>query len=92
MLDQDLGGELINIGTGEDLTIAEFAELMAKIVGYQGNIVYDTTRPDGTPRKLLDVSKAHSYGWKHQIKLEDGLRQTYAWFVDALNKGEVRGY
>lgn len=92
MLDQDVGGELINIGTGEDVTIAEFAELMAKVVGYEGKIVYDTSKPDGTPRKLLDVSKAHSYGWKHQIELEDGLRQTYAWFIDALAKGEVRGY
>ena len=92
MLDQEVGGELINIGTGEDVTIAEFAELMAKVVGYEGKIVYDTSKPDGTPRKLLDVSKAHSYGWKHQIELEDGLRQTYAWFIDALAKGEVRGY
>ena len=92
MLDQEVGGELINIGTGEDVTIAEFAELMAKVVGYEGKIVYDISKPDGTPRKLLDVSKAHSYGWKHQIELEDGLRQTYAWFVDALAKGEVRGY
>jgi len=92
MLDQNAGGELINVGTGEDLQIAEFAELMAKVVGYEGNIVYDSSKPDGTPRKLLDVSKIHSYGWKHQIELEDGLKQTYAWFQDALEKGEVRGY
>jgi GDP-L-fucose synthase len=92
MLNQDVGGELINIGTGKDVTITEFAELMAKVVGYEGEIVYDTSKPDGVPRKLLDVSKAHSYGWKHQIELEYGLRQTYAWFVDALTKGEVRGY
>jgi GDP-L-fucose synthase len=92
MLDQNLGGELINIGTGEDVTISEFAELMAQVVGYEGKIVYDQSKPDGTPRKLLDVSKAHSLGWKHQIELEDGLRHTYAWLVDALAKGEVRGY
>ena len=92
MLDQDVGGELINIGTGEDVTIAEFAELMAKVVGFEGEIVFDNSMPDGTPRKLLDVNKAHSYGWKHRIEIEDGLRQTYAWFVDALVKGEVRGY
>jgi GDP-L-fucose synthase len=92
MLDKNVGGELINIGTGEEITIAKLAILMAKIVGYKGRIVYDSTRPDGTPRKLLDVSKAHSFGWRHQIQLEDGLRQTYAWFVDALAKGEVRGY
>jgi GDP-L-fucose synthase len=92
MLDQNVGGELINIGTGEDVTISTFAELMAKVVGFEGRITYDKSKPDGTPRKLLDVSKAHSYGWKHQIELEGGLRQTYAWFVDALAKGEVRGY
>jgi GDP-L-fucose synthase len=92
MLEQNLGGELINIGTGEDVTISEFAKLVAKVVGYEGEIVYDPSKPDGTPRKLLDVSKAHSLGWKHQIELEDGLRHTYAWLVDALAKGEVRGY
>ncbi len=92
MLDKNVGGELINVGTGEDVSISEFATTMAKVVGYEGEIVFDTTKPDGTPRKLLDVSKAHSYGWRHQIELEDGLRQTYSWFVDALVKGEVRGY
>jgi GDP-L-fucose synthase len=92
MFNQEVGGELINIGTGEDLTIAKFAELIAKVVGYGGGVVYDSSMPDGTPRKLLDVNKAHSYGWKHLIELEDGLRQTYDWFVDALAKGEVRGY
>ena len=92
MIGRNVGGELINIGTGEDITISDFAALMAKVVGYEGKIIYDKSRPDGTPRKLLDVSKAYSYGWKHQIHLEDGLRQTYAWFVDALAKGEVRGY
>ena len=92
MLDRNVGGELINIGTGEDVTIAEFANLIAKVVGYGGRITYDSSKPDGTSRKLLDVSKAHSHGWKHMIELEDGLRQTYAWFVDTLAKGEVRGY
>jgi GDP-L-fucose synthase len=92
MLDQEVGGELINIGTGEDVSIAEFANLMAKVVGYEGNIVFDSSKPDGAPQKLLDVNKAHSYGWKHQVGLEDGLRQTYDWFVDALTRGGVRGY
>jgi GDP-L-fucose synthase len=92
MLDQNVGGELINIGTGVDVEISEFAQLMAETVGYEGRIVYDTSKPDGTPRKLLDVSKAHSYGWKHRIELKDGLKQTYDWFLDALAKGEVRGY
>jgi len=92
MLGQEAGGELINVGTGEDLKISELAELIAKIVGYRGNIVYDASKPDGTPRKLLDVSKIHSYGWKHGIELDQGLQQTYAWFIEALERGEVRGY
>lgn len=92
MLDKNVGGDLINIGTGEDISISEFATLMAKVVGYEGEIIFDSTKPDGTPRKLLDVSKANSYGWSHQIELEVGLGQTYSWFVNALAKGEVRGY
>lgn len=92
LLNQEVGGELINVGTGEDIEIGAFAHLMARVVGYEGEIVYDTSKPDGTPRKLLDVSKIHSYGWKHRIKLEDGLRQTYDWFIPALKRGEVRGY
>lgn len=92
MLEKDVGGELINIGTGEDISIAEFAELIAEIVEYKGKIVFDTSKSNGTPRKLLDVTKANSLGWKHSIQLEDGIRQTYGWFVDALAKGEIRGY
>jgi GDP-L-fucose synthase len=91
-LEKEVGGELINIGTGIDVEILQFAKLVAEVVGYQGRIEYDALNPDGTPRKLLDVSKAHSFGWKHQIELVDGLEQTYDWFVNALSKGEVRGY
>jgi GDP-L-fucose synthase len=92
MLQKEAGGELINVGTGLDLEISQFAQLMAKVVSFNGEIVFDTSKSDGTPRKLLDVSKAHSLGWRHQIELEDGLTKTYAWFVNALKKGEVRGY
>jgi GDP-L-fucose synthase len=92
LLGQNRGGELINVGTGIDIEISKFASLMGKIMDFQGEITFNLSKPDGTPRKLLDVSKIHSYGWQHQIELEDGLRQTYAWFVDALKKGEVRGY
>lgn len=91
LLDQEIGGELINVGTGEDLEIKEFATIMAKIVGYEGEVIYDSSRPDGTPRKLLDVTKIHSLGWHHTIELEDGLTQTYEWFKEAFNKGELRG-
>ncbi len=66
---------LVNIGTGEDLPILELAQLVQKTVGYEGKIVLDTTKPDGTPRKLMDVSKLHNMGWKHQISLEEGIKK-----------------
>ncbi len=69
--------EIVNIGTGEDVTIRTLAETIQAIVGYEGELAWDTTKPDGTPRKLLDVSRAHGLGWKHTIGLEDGIRQVY---------------
>lgn len=68
---------LVNIGVGEDISIKELAMLIRKIVGYKGELVFDTTKPDGTPRKLMDVSKLHSYGWKARIELEEGVRRVY---------------
>ena len=73
--------QFLNIGTGEDLTIKELAELIKNIVGYDGEITWDTTKPDGTPRKLMDVCKAHSLGWTHEISLEEGIKKTYANFL-----------
>ncbi|EHR01426.1 GDP-L-fucose synthase family protein [Bradyrhizobium sp. WSM471] len=70
-------GELINVGSGEDITIAEFARTVAAIVGYRGEITFDPTRPDGTPRKLLDVSRLAALGWCAQTSLEDGIRLAY---------------
>jgi len=67
----------LNIGTGEDVTIKELAETIAEVVGYQGKIEWDTTKPDGTPRKLMDVSRAHAMGWKHKIALKDGIQMVY---------------
>ncbi|MGY4592938.1 GDP-L-fucose synthase [Bradyrhizobium sp. GM22.5] len=75
------GPELINIGTGEDITIAEFARVVAEVVGYSGEIAFDTSRPDGTPRKLLDVSRLASLGWRARTWLVDGMRQTYRAFL-----------
>ena len=72
--------EIINIGTGEDLSIKELAEKIKEIVGYSGKIVWDKTKPDGTPRKLLDVGKIHKLGWNHKIELENGLKMTYEWY------------
>jgi len=75
------GADLINIGTGEDITIAEFARVVAEIVGYGGEISFDTSRPDGTPRKLLDVSRLAGLGWRATTKLEDGLQRAYAAYL-----------
>jgi GDP-L-fucose synthase len=74
-------GEFVNIGVGEDVTIRELAELIREIVGYEGEIVYDTTKPDGTPQKLLDVSRLRELGWNARISLRDGVRQAYEWYV-----------
>lgn len=72
---------LINIGTGQDVTIKELALLIKKIIGFEGGLVFDSTKPDGTPRKLMDVSKLHNQGWKHTINLEEGIQLAYADFL-----------
>lgn len=74
---------------GEDCTIRELADVIAKVVGYKGEIVFDSSKPDGTPRKLLDVSRLRKLGWHHEIELEKGLTNTYRWFVD--NQRQFRG-
>ena len=76
----------LNIGTGEDLTISELADKIKNVVGFEGEIVYDSSKPDGTPRKLLDVSRIRSLGWKHKFSLEEGLKKTYEWFLNNVAK------
>ena len=76
----------INVGAGEDIPIGDLAALIAKIVYPQARIVYDTAMPDGTPRKLLDVSRLHALGWHHQIDLEQGITNAYQWFLDNVAK------
>jgi len=76
----------LNIGTGEDLTISELAELIKKITGYEGEINYDKSMPDGTPQKLLDVTRIHNLGWKHKTSLEEGIKKTYEWFLSQWKK------
>jgi len=76
------GDDIVNIGWGRDLTIAELAELVRKTVGYEGEIVYDRSKPDGTPRKLVDVSRLSALGWRASIPLEEGLRRTYRWYLE----------
>jgi len=78
--------EIVNIGTGTDLSIKELAELVMKVSEYKGSLRFDTSKPDGTPRKLLDVSKIHSLGWKHHISLEEGIRQVWK---EVTEKAEV---
>ena len=82
--------EHLNIGTGEDLTIKELAELVAELAGFKGELAWDSTKPDGTPRKVLDVSKAKALGWAPKISLRDGIASTIAWYRDATAKGAVR--
>jgi GDP-L-fucose synthase len=77
---QDIG-EFVNIGTGKDLSIKELAELIRDVVGYEGDIIYDSSKPDGTPRKLLDVSKLNGLGWTSNIGLKEGIKATYSWYV-----------
>ncbi len=81
MMNEYEGSQLLNIGVGKDVSIAELAILIAKIVGYSGAIVYNSDMPDGTPRKLLDVSKIEKLGWRAKIALEDGIRSTYEWYL-----------
>ena len=75
---------LVNIGTGEDVSIRELAEIVCRVIGFSGDLVFDTTKPDGTPRKLMDVSRIHGLGWGHRIALEDGIRRVYQAVRDRL--------
>lgn len=81
LLEKYDSAEIINIGCGEDISIRELAELICDVVGFQGDLTWDTTKPDGTPRKLLDVSKLHGLGWHHTIGLREGIARTYEWLL-----------
>lgn len=86
----NVSGEMhINIGVGDDISIRELAELIADVVGWEGQFRFRSDRPDGTPRKLLDVSRLHSLGWKQRIDLREGIEATYRWFLD--NQSDARG-
>ena len=76
---------LYNVGTGVDVTIRELAETIQKKVGHTGEIVWDSSKPDGTPRKLMDITKMHDLGWKHQVKLKEGIEKTYQWFLTNID-------
>ena len=84
-IENKLEDNLFNVGTGVDLSIKELAEIIQQTIGHKGEIIWDATKPDGTPRKLMDVSKLSNAGWNAKIKLEDGIRQTYTWFLENVN-------
>ena len=74
--------EIVNVGCGKDQTIKELAETIQEVVGYTGHLKFDSTRPDGTPQKILDISKINSLGWKPTISLREGLKQVYHWYTE----------
>jgi GDP-L-fucose synthase len=84
-LENKLPEYLYNVGTGVDLTIKELAETIQKITGHKGELIWDSSKPDGTPRKLMDVSKMHDLGWKHKVDLEEGVAKTYEWFLQNID-------
>ena len=84
-LENDLPEYLYNIGTGKDITIMELAKTIQSIVGHKGKILWDSSKPDGTPRKLMDISKMKELGWSYSTELEDGVKKTYRWFLDNIS-------
>lgn len=86
LMDRYNGSEIINIGTGQDLSIAELARLIAKVVGFEGEFVFDSSKPNGTPRKVLNIDRIQSLGWKPSVELEEGIRETYKWFLANMGK------
>ena len=84
-LENNLPEYLYNIGTGKDITIKELAETIQRAIGHQGKILWDASKPDGTPRKLMDVSKMAAIGWQYSIELEDGIKKTYQWFLENID-------
>jgi GDP-L-fucose synthase len=84
-LENKLPEYLYNVGSGKDVTIKELAEMIQIVTGHQGNILWDANKPDGTPRKLMDVSKMKEIGWVYSTELEDGIQKTYKWFLENID-------
>lgn len=85
------GEQHVNIGTGKEITIKELAEMVKKTVGFEGEIIWNDSMPDGTPRKLTDVTKLHSLGWRHKVELEEGIRMAYDWFKENVDHARMNG-
>lgn len=90
LMDHYDAADIVNIGQGSDISIAGLAALVREVVGFTGDIIYDSSKPDGTPRKLVDASRLFALGWRPTISLEQGIRETYAWFCERLETGDIR--
>jgi GDP-L-fucose synthase len=84
-LENKLDDHLYNVGSGKDVTIKELASIIQKITGHQGDIIWDSTKPDGTPRKLMDVSKMKAIGWQYSTELKEGIEKTYNWYLSNIS-------
>ncbi len=91
LLENYNGEQHVNIGTGKEITIKELAEMVKKTVGFEGEIIWNDSMPDGTPRKLTDVTKLHSLGWRHKVELEEGIRMAYDWFRENVDHARMNG-
>ena len=80
-------GRIVNVGCGEDISIKDLTHMIADIAGFKGKIIFDETKPDGTPKKLLDSSYIADLGWKAKISLEEGIKRTYSWYLETQDKG-----
>ena len=89
IIENDINDDLLNVGSGEEISIYELSLLIKEIVNYEGKIIFDQTKPDGNPRKLLDSSKLNSYGWSAKTSLSDGLKTTYRWYLDNIDNIKV---
>ena len=85
-MENNLPEHLYNIGTGKDIAIKDLAEIIQRIIGHKGNILWDNTKPDGTPRKLMDVSKMKELGWQYSTEIEEGIEKTYTWFLENIQE------
>ena len=89
LLENYSGEQHVNIGTGKEVTIKELAETVKRVVGYTGEIVWNAAMPDGTPRKLTDVTKLHNLGWTHKVELEEGVKLAYEWFCENIQDARM---
>ena len=91
-LTKNLKDDIYNVGYGTDISIKDLAELVQEIIGHKGEIIWDKSKPDGTPKKLMDSTKLRSTGWQPKVKIKDGIEMTYEWYINTIKKTSVKGY